>query len=235
MLAISSMPFFDLPPGLGGSTAPVSTQIESGAAAALGSAAAFTGPAAPFVAGAAAIAELLAAFGVGAGCGQACIQATNLVNQAEPVLQQNLQAYENGQIDQPTAEDNYQKIWQSIQTACSAIPGGPGQRCVTDRQQGACTWKATGNPPTPYSPSPGSCWNWYNGYYVPLTYPPINAPAAGSSPAADSNSSPAAASNPASGAPAAAGSLLSSVGIPSSLTVPLLIGGAVLLAWMVIK
>lgn len=226
MYALSLVPYFDAPPflGLGATSAPASTQAEAGAAAALGSAAPFTGPAAPFVAGAAAIAELLAAFGVGAGCGQACIQATNLVNQAEPALLQNLQDYENGTIDQATAQSNYKQIWQSIVTSCGAIPGSPGQKCVTDRQQGACTWKATGTPPTPYSPSPGSCWNWYNAYFVPLTYPPTNAPAPTST-----------AGTVADSAASDVGSALSSVGISSAYAAPLLIGAAVLVAWMVIK
>jgi hypothetical protein len=220
MYAIASMPYWEGMPGLGASSAPVSTQIESGAAGSLLSVAPFTGPAAPFVAAAGAIAGLLATLGVGAGCGQACIQATNLVNQAEPALLQNLQAYENGEIDQATALSNYQQIWQSIQTACSAIPGGAGKSCVTDRQAGACTWKATGTPPTPSSPAPGTCWNWDNAYRVPLTYPPINAPA----PSASSDVS---------AVTGDVGSALSTVGLSSSYAVPLLIGAAALAIWAV--
>jgi hypothetical protein len=107
------------------------------------------------VAAAAAIAGML---GVGQGCGQTCVQATSIVNQAEPILKQNLAAYQSGQIDQATAISNYNQVWQSVLTACAAIPGTAGQNCVGDRQQGACHYKdATGN-----------CWNWYIGYYVPL-------------------------------------------------------------------
>lgn len=107
------------------------------------------------VAAAAAIAGVL---GVGSGCGQTCVQATSIVNQAEPILRQNLAAYQSGQIDQATAISNYNQVWQSVLTACAAIPGVAGQNCVGDRQQGACHYKdATGN-----------CWNWYVGYYVPL-------------------------------------------------------------------
>ena len=44
------------------------------------------GPGAPFVAVAGAITELLASIGIGAGCGQTCIQATDYANQAEVLL-----------------------------------------------------------------------------------------------------------------------------------------------------
>lgn len=203
--------------GLAGSTAPVSTQIETGLASSLATAAAITPPPANAILGVAAgIAAILAAAGVGSGCGQTCIQATNLVNQAEPAFLANLQQYENGQITQAQAQATYNNLWQALQVACAAIPGAAGQKCISDRQQGACTWKATGTPPTPYSPADGACWDWYSAYYVPLTYPPTNAPATST-------------------VAAAAGSVLSSVGVSSSLAVPLMIGAAVLVAWLAVK
>lgn len=109
------------------------------------------------VAAAAAIAGIL---GVGQGCGQTCVQATSIVNQAEPILLQNLQAYQAGAISQSTAISNYNQVWQSVITACSKIPGSAGQNCVSDRQQGACHYQNS-----------GGCWNWYIGYYMPLLQP----------------------------------------------------------------
>lgn len=224
------VPYFGPPPmastyvqHMGMGAASTSTIAEEGAASTLASVAPLTGPAAPFVAAAAGIAQLLAEFGVGSGCGQACIEATNLVNQAEPALLQNLQDYENGVIDQATAQSNYNQIWQSIVTACGAISGSAGQNCISERQQGACQWKATGTPPTPYSPAVGSCWNWYNAYYTPLTYPPTNAPAS------------TAASTAASTVSSDVTSALSSVGIPSTYAVPIAIGVGALLLFLVIK
>jgi hypothetical protein len=174
------------PRGLG-ATAPVSTTVEEGAAAALTAtasalaiaAATPPSPATPFLLAAAAIATALAKLGVGAGCGQTCIQATNVVNQAEPALLANLQQYEAGEISQAQAQATFNNVWQGIQVSCSAIPGGAGQDCISNRAEGACHWKATGTPPTPYSPPVGSCWNWFNAYYTPLTYPPMTAPSTG--------------------------------------------------------
>ena len=119
-------------------------------------------------------AAIASALGVGSGCGQACINASNIVNQAEPTFKANLDAYENGTIDQATAISNFNQMWVAIQQACAGIPGGAGTNCVADRQQGACKWKATSQP-YPSSPAVGECWNWYSGYYTPLTYPPVNA------------------------------------------------------------
>jgi hypothetical protein len=52
----------------------------------------FTGLAAPFVAAAGALLELVsAASALYAGCGVTCVEATNIVNQVEPYLQQNNQ------------------------------------------------------------------------------------------------------------------------------------------------
>ena len=118
-------------------------------------------------------AAIASALGVGSGCGPSCIQATNVVNSAEPVFKQNLDAYENGTIDQATAIANYNSMWTAMQQACAAIPGQVN--CIGDRQAGACKWKAT-NQLYPACPPIGSCWNWNNGYYVPLTFPAVNAP-----------------------------------------------------------
>jgi hypothetical protein len=161
--------------GLGqSSTLPVSTMTEDSIATALTAAAKIPSPATPFLLAAAGIANLLATLGVGAGCGSTCIQATAVVNQAEPALLANLQQYEAGEISQDQALATYASVWQGIEVSCSAIPGQAGQDCISDRQAGACKWKATGTPPTPYSPADGACWNWDNAYRVPLTYPAAN-------------------------------------------------------------
>lgn len=104
------------------------------------------------------VATLLGALGVGGGCGNSCVQATNIVNQAEQVLQQNLAAYKAGQIDKATALSNFVQVWNSVQQACSVIPGAAGQNCIGDRKDGACHYKD----------SSGACWNWFTGYYYPI-------------------------------------------------------------------
>lgn len=146
----------------------------------IASVAPLTGPAAPIVAAVggivAAVGQIMNMLGVGTGCGEPCIAATNVVNQAAPVLQQNLDGYENGIIDQTTAISNYNQVWNSIVQACSRIPGDPGINCVGDRQQGACKWNQTGQPQYPGQPAYGECWNWYEAYYKPLLLPAVNAP-----------------------------------------------------------
>src|SRR5580700_8858618 len=65
--------------------------IESSVGSSLLAAAPLSGPAAPFVALAGSIAELLAKFTN--GCGQPCLLSTEYANQAEALLQQNIATY----------------------------------------------------------------------------------------------------------------------------------------------
>jgi hypothetical protein len=207
--------------GLGAtSPLPVSTMAEDSAATALTAAAAIPSPATPFLLAAAGIAKLLATLGVGSGCGQTCIQATNVVNQAEPALLANIQQYENGEITQEQAQATYSAIMQGLQVSCSAIPGQAGQDCWTDRQAGSCKWKQTTDSPLlgyPGEPQPGDCWDWVSGYGTPLTLPPLVA----TSPAASSVGS--AISTVSSDASAIA----SSVGLPSGMGSLLLMVAAI--------
>src|ERR1035437_2102633 len=73
------------------------------------SAAILAGPAAPLVAAVGALVALggvmAGALHIGEGCGPTCIQATQVVNGAEPSFKMNLDAYEAGTIDQATALD----------------------------------------------------------------------------------------------------------------------------------
>ena len=219
------------PRGLGINTSQtaISTEAENSAAIALTTAAAFGGPAAPFLLAAAGIAKVLASLGVGAGCGQTCIQAANIVNQAEPALQANLDQYEAGLITQEQAQSTFNSVWQGIDVACSAIPGDPGQKCITDRQQGACTWKQTTDSSAlsyPGEPQPGECWNWYSGYFVPLTLPPLVA--------ASTSATSAGGSSALSEVGTAADSLASSAGLPAGSGAWLLLAAAAAVALMVI-
>lgn len=106
-------------------------------------------------------ATLAGALHIGEGCGPTCVQATSVVNQAEPTFQMNLDGYQQGVIDQNTALSNFNAMWLAIEQACGAIPGVAGQNCVSDRQAGACKWKD----------SNGNCWNWWVGYHDPLLQP----------------------------------------------------------------
>ena len=130
-----------------------------------------SGPLAPIIAAVGGLIALAGVLGVGNGCGPTCVQATSIVNQAEPAFEENLSEYESGQISQSQAISNYNAGQTAIAQACGAIPGSAGQNCVSDRfTPGGCKWNATSQP-YPSSPAVGECWNWYSGYYLPLTQP----------------------------------------------------------------
>jgi hypothetical protein len=119
----------------------------------------------------AAVTGLLSAFGVGSGCGQSCIQASNDANQIEQAMKANLAAFQAGQITQTEALQNFDGLWAQLTQACGQIGGGAGSNCVSDRQEGACKWKD----------SSGACWNWFVGYRDPIANAASASPAAGGS------------------------------------------------------
>jgi hypothetical protein len=159
------------------SSAPTSTMIEGSVGGALLAAAPFAGPAAPFLAAAGAIAELLAKFGVGSGCGQSCVLSTQYANAAESALQQNIAAYfaippPRWTGYQQQAISNFMSVWNDLDSQCSNPSlGTAGQNCISDRQSGACKWHQTTTPPWG-TPEAGACWNWWNGYHDPIANDP---------------------------------------------------------------
>jgi hypothetical protein len=119
------------------------------------------------------------------GCGQTCIAASNIANQVGALLVQNVNAYTSSPVRyasmQTAALNTYDTAWAAMQKACSDPSlGAAGQRCISDRQAGACTWKA----------SPGgwqadgsykmwgaagsgdACWNWFIGMRDPIANDP---------------------------------------------------------------
>ena len=118
----------------------------------------------PFVAAAAAIAN---AFGIGKGCGATCTQSTQIVNQIEPILKQNLsaamqQATANGGCLTPaevaTLTQNFNGLWQEVLTGCGQIPAPGGTQCIADRQ-------------------PGGKFDWTAAYLAPIQNIPVCQPA----------------------------------------------------------
>jgi hypothetical protein len=159
------------------SNAPLSTKVESGIATGLLTGAMFPSPAAPFLAVAGVAAEMLAAFGVGSGCGQSCVLSTAYANKAEQVFQQNIGTYfglaQRYYSAQQAAIGVFNAIWNDLLQQCSnSSLGSAGQRCITDRQRGACKWKATADSPWPGGPKKGECWNWFNAYLDPIANDP---------------------------------------------------------------
>jgi hypothetical protein len=162
------------------------TVAASGAAAVLGSIAASGGSvlgltgaalsaAVPIVGAALAAVTLVVQYLVAnSGCGQTCIETSSWANSAAQALQQNLDAYfalpaPRTQSQQALAIANFNTIWAQLVAACGqAGTGNAGVRCISDRQQGACTWKQTKTPVYPGEPAIGACWNWWNGYLGPI-------------------------------------------------------------------
>jgi hypothetical protein len=110
------------------------------------------------------------------GCGQSCIQATSIVTQAQSILAQMLATYVSTPVRyasvQAAALATFDSTWQYVLTACGNPQlGAAGQHCITDRQAGACVWKASpgswnaDGSYTSWGPagSGTSCWNWFSG------------------------------------------------------------------------
>lgn len=163
------------------------TKIFATAGTSLLTAAPFTGPAAPFVAAAGAVVELLASMGVGAGCGQSCVLSSEYADKAENILSQNILTYfslpaPRSATAQAAALRIFDAVWADLSQQCSnpALKEA-GQRCITDRQRGACKWKQTSDSillNIPGEPQPGECWNWFSGYRDPIANDPAVADAA---------------------------------------------------------
>jgi len=110
------------------------------------------------------------------GCGQSCIQATSIVTQAQSILAQMLATYVATPVRYASVQAQalaiFDQTWQSVLASCGNPQlGAAGQRCITDRQAGACVWKASPggwNADGTYTSwgaagSGTSCWNWFSG------------------------------------------------------------------------
>jgi len=94
------------------------------------------------------------------------VATTEIVNELEPYLQQNLAGYQAGPhtvSSQAQALANFDAVWQALADNCRIEEmGDPGVRCVEDRDAGSCQWKD----------SAGKCWNWFSGYRDPIANDP---------------------------------------------------------------
>lgn len=205
--------------GLSGSgqTAEQAVSIGTGigapvAATAIGSTAVMTGAlgalAVPVVGAAIAGVAILAADLIkNSGCGPTCIQATQYANQAGALMTQNMNAYlalptPRSQSAQSAALGTFDALWAKLQQMCGDPSlGDAGKRCITDRQAGACVWKASQGgwqqqsgkwTYVPWGPagSGNVCWNWFVGMRDPIANDPYVVPDAQ---AATPSSSPVAA------------------------------------------
>jgi hypothetical protein len=114
------------------------------------------------------VALLISALGIGNGCGGTCTEATQVVNQIEPLMQQNLsaaqaQASANGgcltSAEVSAATANWQALWNEVLSNCGQIPAPGGTQCISDRQ-------------------PGGKYDWTAYYLTPIQQIPVCAVAA---------------------------------------------------------
>ena len=122
-----------------------------------------TSAAIPFIGPAvAAVTLLVSALHIGQGCGATCTESTQVVNQAAPLLQQNLTAAQqtvaaNGCLTEDelqTLTNNFNTIWNQVKQQCGQIPAPGGTQCISDRQ-------------------PGGKYDWASYYLTPIQQMPV--------------------------------------------------------------
>jgi hypothetical protein len=182
----------------------------------------------PIIGAALAAATILVQYLVAnSGCGQTCIETSSWANQAALALQQVLDGYfalpaPRTQSQQALAIANFNTIWLQLQQACGQSgTGNAGVKCISDRQSGACTWKQAYAPVYPGEPNIGECWNWFNGYLGPIQQDPV---------VPDTVTS-----DLSSAATSVSGSIESLFGGSGSSVAPVLLIGAALLIFLVVK
>ena len=151
------------------------------------------GPVGAVIAGIAALGIALA--NVFGGCGNTCVEATNIANQVGPILGNNLETYLSAPIHyasmQAAALNNFDTAWAALEQGCSnPALGSAGKACISDRQAGGCTWKvaepfgwtqgADGSwsyvPAGAADPNGTICWNWFSGMRDPIANDPTVVP-----------------------------------------------------------
>ena len=128
-----------------------------------------------------------------AGCGATCTQASNIANQVGDQMSSAMSVYMNSQVHTVAMQAAYLQLfdacWAQLQQACgNSALGAAGQRCISDRQAGACTWKCSafgwnqaqsGAWTYTWAGPAGSgdtCWNWFNGMRDPVANDPTVVP-----------------------------------------------------------
>lgn len=104
------------------------------------------------------------------------IATTDIVNEAEPVMRENLSGYLNGPrspASQVQALENFDALWQWVVTGCSDPEmGEPGRNCISERRRGGSA---------PWCPTGRGC-DWFTLYRDPIANDtPIETPAPGGS------------------------------------------------------
>ena len=150
-----------------------------------------TGPVGAAIAGVVAAAYAIAnLFG---GCGDTCVEATNIANQAAAIIDQAYNQYMSAPVHYRSMQIAYLQLfdgtWNAMAKACdNPALGAAGQRCITDRQAGSCAyktspggWKQSSDGSWTYvEPGPNgsgtACWNSFIGRRDPVANDPTVVP-----------------------------------------------------------
>jgi hypothetical protein len=127
-----------------------------------------------------------------AGCGATCTQASNIANQVGDQMSSAMSTYMNSSVHTASMQTAYLALfdaaWAQLQQACgNSALGAAGQRCISDRQAGACVWTSSpwgwnqvnGTWTYTWAQANGSgtvCWNWFNGMRDPVANDPTIVP-----------------------------------------------------------
>lgn len=136
------------------------------------------------------------------GCGQTCVVASQIADRVEPILRENRDNYLSAPVHyyslQQGALNNFDFTWAALSKACSnAQLQEAGQRCIADRQAGACHYRTSpGGWSNGVYTAPGqngsgdTCWNWFVGYRSAIADDPtvVPDPVAGSAGTGSNNS-----------------------------------------------
>lgn len=170
------------------------------------------------------------------GCGQTCVQASNIADQVGAQLVQMFNSYMSAPVHYASVQQAYLTQWDAFWNALTQACSDPnlqsaGQRCISDRQQGACHyhtspggWQKDSIGKWQYI-APGqdgsgnTCWNWFVGTRDPVANDPTVVPDP----------------TPVNTVTSAAETILSNVTGGTSIPPMLLIGGAALLGFMVMS
>lgn len=127
------------------------------------------------------------------GCGNTCVAATHIADQAGALIDQAYNYYMNAPVHYVSMQQAYLTIfdstWNALLKACSDPNlGAAGQRCISDRQRGSCAYKvapfgwqqdASGKWTYVEAGANGSgnvCWNSYVGRRDPVANDPTVVP-----------------------------------------------------------
>lgn len=96
------------------------------------------------------------------GCGQTCVAATHIADQAGALIDQAYNYYMNSPAHYVSMQQAYLTLfdgtWNALQHACSdPALGAAGQRCISDRARGSCAYKVA---PFGWQQDANGKWTW---------------------------------------------------------------------------